>query len=452
MRPRRRRLHYHTTCNHGLLLLETPAFLFALLAAIFLILNLRAYYSYFQDDDLDTLTWAPYVRSWDFLTFAASPRFCLSNFRPVGAYYYHVVSLLFPLDFPKFILPLQLAQLLNAWLLWNIIRKLRLDISAAVVGVLFYLFHAALLDAYWKPMYVFDLFCTTLCLLSFLCWLHNRLILSFVAFWLAYRAKELAVMLPLVLVSYEYLLGQRRWKQLLAFFAVSLSFGLQGILLNPNKGETNEYVLRFTFSALRTTSSFYASALFLFPFGGFLLIPVSLLVRDRRLWLGLISTLVFLAPLLFLPGRLYAVYWCLPLTGVAIALAAGATHNKRIASLLLILWLPWTLVHLRHSQRENLRLASGNQAFVERVFECARLAPKQMTFVYDGVPEGFHSWGVAGAIRCAYRRKDQVILWIDAPGARDLVRTGEAILFHWDHTSPQLRIVRNAPLAKKPTS
>jgi hypothetical protein len=133
MRQRRGWFRYHTVCNHGLLLLETPAFLFALLAVIFLILNLGAYHSYFQDDDLDTLTWAPYVRSWDFLRFATSPRFCLSNFRPVGAYYYHVVSLLFQLDFPKFIFPLQLAQLLNAWLLWNIIRKLGLDVFAAFI-------------------------------------------------------------------------------------------------------------------------------------------------------------------------------------------------------------------------------------------------------------------------------------------------------------------------------
>lgn len=452
MTPQPRSHHAHTVCNHCVLLLENPGFLFALSAAVFLVLNLRAFHSYFQDDDLDTLTWAPYVRLWDFARLAASPRFSPSNFRPVGAYYYHIVSLLFPLDFPKFILPLQLAQLLNAWLLWNIIRRLRLDLFAAFIGVSFYLFHAALLDAYWKPMYVFDLLCTTFCLVSFLCWLHDRLILSLVTFWLAYHAKELAVMLPIVLVSYEYLLGRKRWKPLLAFFTVSLSFGLQGILLNPNEGEANEYVFRFTFSALRTTASFYASALFLFPFGGFLLMPVSLLVSDRRLWLGLISTVAFLVPLLFLPGRLFAVYWCLPLTGVAIAMAAGAAHHERIATVFLILWLPWTLVHLRHSQRQNLRLARGNQAFVNGLFECARLEPKQMTFVYDGVPEGFHSWGVTGAITCAYRRKDQRVLWIDAPGARDLVRTGEAILLHWDHTSPPLRIIRNAPLAQKPGS
>jgi len=452
MRLRRRWPYLHTVCNQSLFLLGNPARLFPLLAVVFLVLNLRAYHGYFQDDELDTLTWASSVAPLDFLKLTISPRFSLSNFRPVGAYYYHVVSLLFAFDFPKFVLPLQLAQLLNAWLLWKIIRKLGLDVFAAFVGVSFYLFHAALLDACWKPMYVFDLLCTTFCLLSFLCWLHDRLIVSFIAFWLAYRAKELAVMMPFVLVSYEYLLGQKRWKQLLAFFAVSLSFGLQGILLNPNRGEANEYAFRFTFPALRTTASFYASALFLFPFGGFLLMPMSFLVRDRRLWLGLISTLAFLVPLLFLPGRLFAVYWCLPLTGVAIGLAAGTTHHKRIAAVFLILWLPWTLVHLRHSQRENLRLAHGNQAFVERVFECARLAPKQMTFVYDGVPEGFHSWGVTGAIRCAYRRKDQLILWIDAPGARDLVRSGDAILLHWDHTSPPLRIVSNPPLAQRPSS
>ena len=55
---------------------------------------------------------------------------------------------------------------------------------------------AGAMDAYWKPMYVFDLFCTTFCLASILLYAHGRWILSFIAFWLAYKSKELAVMLP----------------------------------------------------------------------------------------------------------------------------------------------------------------------------------------------------------------------------------------------------------------
>ena len=41
-------------------------------------------------------------------------------------------------------------------------------------------------------------------------------------------------MLPVVLACYEMgVFGQRRWKPLVPFFAASLSFGLQGLLLIP---------------------------------------------------------------------------------------------------------------------------------------------------------------------------------------------------------------------------
>ena len=41
--------------------------LFVLLAALFLIVNRGAYAGYFQDDEIDNLSWAPYLSSLDFL-------------------------------------------------------------------------------------------------------------------------------------------------------------------------------------------------------------------------------------------------------------------------------------------------------------------------------------------------------------------------------------------------
>src|SRR5215469_6286753 len=173
--------------------------LFLVLAILFLILNSAAYKSYFQDDDLDTMGWAPFVGTSEFLRALVSPQFSRSNFRPAAHYYYHVMTAWFPLDFPKFIIPLQVIFLLNVWMLWMIARKLDLGTMPIFIGVVFYMFHVALLDAVWKPMYVFDLLCTAFCLLSVLLWLQDRWFLSFVAFWLAYKSKELATMLPLVL-------------------------------------------------------------------------------------------------------------------------------------------------------------------------------------------------------------------------------------------------------------
>ena len=72
--------------------------------------------------------------------------------------------------------------------------------------------------------------------------------LSFALFWLAYKSKEPAVMLPAVLACYEWWLGERRWKRLVPFLLVSLSFGLQGLLLNPS--QDHDYAFRFGLPAL----------------------------------------------------------------------------------------------------------------------------------------------------------------------------------------------------------
>src|SRR6266481_3911460 len=343
---------------------------FLIVAVLFLILNAPSYTGYFQDDDLDTMGWSPFVPALVYLQGLASPRFMPSNFRPVGHYYYHLLTILFHLDFAAYIIPLQTAHLFNVWLLWIIARKLDLDTTAIFIGAVFYLFHAALMDVYWKPMYVFDLLCTTFCLVSLLLWLHKRWILSFVAFWFAYKSKELAVMLPLVMATYEFVLGEKRWKPLIPFFLASLSFGLQGLLLNRNKD--NDYTFRFHLDALAKTGSFYSSRLFSLRLAGLALLPLPFIIRDRRIWFGVSTAILLLIPLLFLPGRQFAAYWCLPMVGAAIVIMTLAAYYRTVMAALLIFWLPWNMIQFHRARVETLRLEKGNRTFVAELEKFAR--------------------------------------------------------------------------------
>src|SRR5260370_710708 len=178
-----------------------------------------------------------------------SPRVAANNFRPVGHCYYHLMDRNFGLDFPKYLIPLHLAHLLNIWLLWIVARRLGLGALAASAGAFFFGFPPALFGALWEPMYFFDVFCTTLCL---------------------------------------------------------------------------------------------SHLLFLLTVAGLGLIALPFLIRDRRLWFGLAAMFLFLLPLLLLPGRLYAVYCYLPLTGLAIALATIANDRYRIViAVLFLVWIPW---------------------------------------------------------------------------------------------------------------
>ena len=77
--------------------------LLVLFAVLFLVVNRGAYRGYFHDDEFDTLGWARYGDSTDYLKGALTPRFQENNFRPVGHFYFHAAEHFFGLDFPKYL-------------------------------------------------------------------------------------------------------------------------------------------------------------------------------------------------------------------------------------------------------------------------------------------------------------------------------------------------------------
>jgi hypothetical protein len=379
--------------------------LFVAFAALFLTMNRAAYRGYFQDDEIDNLSWTPYLSPLDFLKGAVTPQFQANNFRPVGHYYFHAVEEIAGLEFPVYVAVIHAFHLFNVWLLWLLARRLGAGILAAAAACLFFGLHMALFDDFWKPMYVFDVLCATFCLLSLWFYARERWVWSFVAFWLAYKSKELAVMLPVVLAAYELWFGKRRWKPLVPFFLVALSFGLQGMWGNPNKD--NDYTFRFTAAALARTSVFYAGRVFLLPYLGFAVPLFALVARNRRTWFGLAMMGLFLLPLLFLPGRIFSAYCYLPFAGLAIALTGVAESASPAALVLfLALWLPMDVHELRLRQRETLARDQGIRAWMEGVARLRASGDRVDAFVFSGAPDGFQRWGVEGALQYFWERND----------------------------------------------
>ncbi len=408
------------------------------IAAAFVLLNRAAYSGFFTDDEFDTLSWAPTRRPIEFIRWLLSPLFSVDNFRPAGHAYFAIMGRLFGLDFPAYMTPIFAIHIANGSLIFAILRRLKVGVWQALGGAAFFVLSVGAFDAYWKPMYVFDLLCTFFCLLSVLLYAYGRFVLSFLAFWLAYKSKELAVLLPAVLAVYEYWFGTRRFLKLVPFFLASLSFGLQGILLNPNKD--NEYTFRFTLAALRKTIPFYARRFLLFRLSGVALFALAF-VRDRRVWFGLAGTAILITTLLFLPGRLYVAYAYLPLAFASIAIAAAAARvHPLVLWIALAIWMPFNLRELHLEKHVKLAADGEARAFVEPLMQFARANPDVDTLIYDGRPAHFQHWGVTAAWNIAHGALGQHAFFYNWPETASLLRTKRVAYAHWDGGGMLIRI------------
>ncbi len=415
------------------------ALLFLAMATLFLIANRGAYKGYFQDDELDNISWAPSLPASTFAEGLLTPKFLSGNFRPTGHFYFAFMGKRFGLDFPKYLFPIQALHLLNVWLVWLIARRLGASPFAAAAGALFFAFHMAVFDVFWKPMYVFDLLCATFSLASILFYMRRWLIASFVMFWLAYKSKELAVMLPAVLACYEYWFGKRRWKPLLPFFIVSLSFGFQGLLFNPNRN--NDYAFDFSPRSIFNTAWFYGDRILLFPLAGLALLVIPIFTRDRRVWFGIAAAFLFAAPLLLLPNRTFSAYCYVPLIGVSIACAGiAATRHRSLVVLFFLLWIGWNEFNLRLNRRHTLALADEYRTYVQALGKAAREYPETNTFIYDGAPFSMHAWGIQGALRIASGKSDIRVTNIEDKNLRRVLDSGRVAILSWNAPLRQLSV------------
>jgi hypothetical protein len=404
----------------------------AVVAVLFFILNRGAYRSFFQDDEFDTLSWIadPPLSAW--LRGLFTPVFDPNNFRPPGDFYYFLLHSAFGFQFRPYVLVLQLAHLLNVFLLWRLARKLGISVFGAYAGALFFAFNMAAIDAFWKPMYIFDVLCATFCLASVLLFAKGRWVWSFAAFWLAYKSKEVAVMLPLALAGYELWFGdrRRRWT-LLPFFVVSLSFGGQAMIANQTRQDL--YAFHFTWDALMQTAAYYSSRILLVPYAGAGLLVLPFVFRDNRVRWGVASMLLLFVPLLLLPSRIFCAYTYVPLAFLSVALAAIAGARRPVFTLLFfLLWMPLDIQQLRADRRTMLAAAEESRPYFEDVVNFARTHRKPAALLYDGLPVGYHVWGVTGIFRCAFGDPVLEATYLHDPAADKLMQSGSFAILIWD--------------------
>jgi hypothetical protein len=433
----------------------------ALLVFLFWVANRAAYKGFFHGDDLDNLAWNQYVTLDTYLRGILSPWFDRSNFRPTGHFFFFVMRRYADLYYPAYVAVIQLIHVLNAWLLWRLLRCLDIPVQASLAGVIVFLFHAATLAAYWMPMYIFDLLCGTFCILSLLTFIGRRYVWSLVAFWLAYKAKEVAIMLPVGLLGYKLMVDggglrsllrrqralDREWLWLAPYFLISLLFGLQA--LQRNTGTRDAYTLKVTGESVWQLVQFYGPRLFGSPWIFAVVIALAVVTRrDRRFWWASSCAILLALPLLALPNRVFAVYLYVPVIFVAIAMSTVVTWRPAIlVPATALVWCLFTYGEMKQFRNEFLANSAENRLWVRDVHGFLRGSPLSRSFVFDGFPPTLHPWGANGAIHLMKRDPEVRVASVEAPEAAQLLREPRVGVFVWNGATRMVNITSRTPTA-----
>jgi hypothetical protein len=421
-----------------------PLLLLFAIGLTFLILNRAAYKGYFQDDEFDNILATRDVSPADWTSWFLTPRLSKDNFRPAGHIYFYAMNRLAGLRFPSWITPLHALHLLNTLLLWLLLRRFQINPYAAAAGAAFFALNVSAFDVYWKPMYVFDLLCATFALATLNLYARGNWLAAVPAMWLAYKSKELAVMLPVVLLAYEYWFGNRNWKRLAPFFLISLCFGIQALLSPQPKGSPYAFVL--TPAAFWQTLQFYSARLFLAPFAGLLLLVIPFLIRDRRVFLGATILVAFFAPLMFLPLRLYPAYTYVPLIGAAIELSVVAALLPLVATLLFFAaWIPWNIHELRADRKMTLTADDQVRVYATGLMDFARRHPDPPILAIYSKPASFQVWGIRAALSYPNPNPRSPLQLMDQSEAVKLGPNVPVTFVKWDPEHNQIRFLAKNP-------
>jgi hypothetical protein len=107
--------------------------------------------------------------------------------------------------------------------------------------------------------------------------------------------------------------------------------------------------------------------------------------------------------------------------------------------------MPFNVRQVRHERKAKLDFDDRTFAFVNAIDTWAAQNPEVNTFVYDGVPPGFHDWGVTGAWNLAHNRIDLRALYIKWPETGNVLTRETVAYGSWDQKRRMLRISIRPP-------
>jgi hypothetical protein len=136
------------------------------------------------------------------------------------------------------------------------------------------------------------------------------------------------------------------------------------------------------------------------------------------------------------------------LAGLALmaATVADLPRFTPVVALLCVLWIPWNIVQLRRNRSYTLAADNEVRAYVSALVDYSRKSPRTRTFVFDGLPTGFHSWGTEGILLYLFGQPNPALYSIDDKEAAPALKLDDVALLRWNPNQRKLAVLLNKTL------
>ena len=308
---------------------------------LLLVFTLRLYtFAYFWNDDFNNLYWVQTQSFSQMVGYVVNP--ASDFFRPAGMFLYWAALQLFDRNAQAYHLLLWSLHAINVGLVYWILRRFTGSHAGAMVGAMLFSSQYLLNDLYWSFGTIFEVASAMLYFAGILLWSRERrslkeIVLASVVFLLAIKAKEMAITLPGIWLSYDLLIRRNmRWKMLVHLIlpvAIGAGYGFRKVLEMHGTYPTHPYYMDMRWLTLGRGFGGYFNWLFnvelrwqIWAIGFTAILLMFLFLKKKPAAFFQLYIFITFLPVIFLINHREFFYWYIPLLGVS-GLAAILTRD-----------------------------------------------------------------------------------------------------------------------------
>jgi hypothetical protein len=111
-----------------------------------------------------------------------------------------------------------------------------------------------------------------------------------------------------------------------------------------------------------------------------------------------------------------------------------------VIAIFFLLWLPADIYWLKAQGNQTLQQDRDAREWITTLGKFAKRQPAVTGFVYQGMPETLHIWGVEAGVKYFFRLLTVTVPSVDSPQGAQLLRNGRVAILSWDAARHRLEI------------